>query len=135
MAILIIAGIAVTLGTAKLKLSLTSSHKNHFLYSPRVLTFPHGHTPRAVAHRIYFVAQTGTQGRPVHAHRAIVRRRGKSGHRARPHVFRAAEPFSLCRRASDDRALQGSRRPARPDGRGARGFVEAHAPLPRRAHR
>src|SRR5665213_2519689 len=93
MAILIIAGIAVTLGTAKLKLSLTSSHKNHFLYSPRVLTFPHGHTPRAVAHRIYFVAQTGTQGRPVHAHRAIVRRRGKSGHRARPHVFRAAEPF------------------------------------------
>ena len=44
-----------------------------FPYSPCVLTFPHGLTPRPVAHRIYPRAEAGIEGRAVRAHRPVVR--------------------------------------------------------------
>ena len=50
-------------------------------------------------------------------------------HRARPHLFCPAQPLSLQRRPSHDRAVQTSARPERPDRRGNGGFVEAHPPL------
>lgn len=96
-------------------------------------TFIHGHFARAVADGLHPRAETGIEGRPVHAHRAIVGRRGELRHRARPLVLRAAQRVSVCRRPFDDGALQGSRGLARLDGRGAVGFVEADAPLHRRA--
>src|SRR5436309_1444807 len=72
-----------------------------------LLASAHGTASCSLAPGLHSAAQARAErGLPVHANRAIERRRGEPRARARADLFRIDERLSLHRRPLDDRALQ-----------------------------